>query len=166
NGYGTTFLLAFVLTSLGLTALRILMREPIPPTIRVKSRVIDRVREFPALFAQDRGFVYFMVAQTLAVAGRVAAPFYILYAGHSMALSGKNLGLLSLAFLGADTVTNLGWGLAGDRFGFRSTFITSLGVWIAATALLMAAPAMPGLGLASMGGVTLSINTLIFMAFF
>ncbi|MGI8841682.1 MAG: MFS transporter [Caulobacteraceae bacterium] len=163
NGYGTTFLLAFVVTSLGLTALRLLMREPVPPTVRAKSRVIDRVREFPALIRADRGFMFFMIAQTLAVAGRVAAPFYILYAGRSMALNGQNLGLLSLAYLGADTATNLIWGLTGDRFGFRSTFIGALVVWIGATALLMAAP---GLHLAGFGGPALGVRGLIFIAFF
>jgi MFS family permease len=160
NGYGTTFLLAFVLTSLGLTALRVLMREPEPPTTRAKSRLFDRVREFPVLFTQDRGFMFFMIAQTLATTARVAAPFYILFAGRSMALDGKNLGLVSLAFLGADTATNLGWGLAGDRFGFRSTFVVSVICWMAATALLMAAPAM-GVG---HGGADARI--LIFTAFF
>lgn len=162
NGYGATFLLAFVLTSLGLTALRLLMREPIPPTVREKARLVDRVREFPALFAEDRDFLYFMIAQTLAVAGRVAAPFYILFAGRSMALNGKNLGLVSLAFLGADTVTNLGWGLAGDRFGFRVTFLVSLVVWIAATVLLMAAPEAAA-GSARLG---LDVHAVIFLAFF
>jgi MFS family permease len=169
NGYGVTFLLAFVLTSLGLSALQLLMREPEPPTIRAKGRIIDRIRDFPALFAQDRGFMYFMVAQTLATAGRVAAPFYILFAGHSMPLDGKTLGLVSLAFLGADTVTNLGWGLAGDRFGFRFTFALSLGVWIAGTLLLMTAPALaaayPGVAAGAQGGAP-RVETLIFSAFF
>jgi MFS family permease len=164
NGYSTTFLLAFVLTSLGLTALRLLMREPEPPTVREKGRLIDRIRDFPALFAQDRGFAYFMLAQTLATAGRVAAPFYILFAGRSMALSGGNLGLVSLAFLGADTVTNMGWGLAGDRFGFRSTFVVSLLVWIAATLLLVIAPSSSGAAAAS--GFPLGPQGLIFSAFF
>ena len=171
NGYGVTFLLAFVLTSLGLSALQMLMREPEPPTVRAKSRIMDRVRDFPALFAQDRGFMFFMIAQTLATAGRVAAPFYILYAGHSMQLNGKNLGLVSLAFLGADTVTNLGWGLAGDRFGFRFTFAVALGVWIAGTFLLMAAPSLvavhlPGSGGGAHGGVMLGVRAFILMAFF
>jgi MFS family permease len=171
NGYGVTFLLAFVLTSLGLSALQLLMREPEPPTIRTKSRIIDRIRDFPAMFAQDRGFMFFMIAQTLATAGRVAAPFYILYAGHSMALDGKNLGLVSLAFLGADTVTNLGWGLAGDRFGFRFTFALSLVVWIAGTVLLMAAPGLvavhlPGSGGGAHGGVMLGAKAFILIAFF
>ena len=163
NGYGVTFSLAFILTSLGLTALRVLMREPEPPTIRAKSRVIDRVREFPLLLTQDRGFMFFMIAQTLATAGRVAAPFYILYAGHSMALDGKNLGTVTLIFLGADTVTNMGWGLLGDRFGFRLAFALSLGVWLAGTALLMAAPSMTGFHLASL---PLGVHALIFIAFF
>ena len=140
NGYGTTFLLAFVLTSLGLTALRLLMREPDLPKVREKSRLRDRVREFPAMLAGDRDFLFFMVAQTLATAARVAAPFYILFAGRTMSLDGANLGLVSLAFLGADTVTNLGWGLAGDRFGFRAAFVASLILWVAATALLLTAP--------------------------
>ena len=171
NGYGVTFLLAFILTSLGLTALQLLMREPEPPTIRAKSRILDRLREFPAMFSQDRGFMFFMIAQTLATAGRVAAPFYILYAGHSMQLNGKNLGLVSLAFLGADTVTNLGWGLAGDRFGFRFTFALSLIVWIGGTLLLMAAPSLvsvhlPGSGGGAHGGVMLGAQAFIFMAFF
>jgi MFS family permease len=160
NGYGTTFLLAFVLTSLGLTALRILMREPEPPTTRAKSRLFDRVREFPIMLTQDRAFMFFMIAQTLATTARVAAPFYILFAGRSMVLDGKNLGLVSLAFLGADTVTNLGWGLAGDRFGFRSTFIVSVACWIAATALLMAAPAMGAHHL------SLDVRSVILLAFF
>jgi MFS family permease len=165
NGYGVTFLLAFVLTSLGLSALQMLMREPEPPTVRAKARLIDRMREFPTLFTQDRGFLYFMVAQTLATAGRVAAPFYILFAGHSIRLDGKNLGLLSLAFLGADTVTNLGWGLAGDRFGFRFTFAVALGVWIAGTILLMAAPAL-GAGGARHGGGGMDAKAFILLAFF
>ncbi len=158
NGYGVTFLLAFVLTSLGLTALRLLMREPEPPTVRTRARVLDRMREFPELFRQDRGFSYFMLAQTLAMAARVAAPFYILFAGHSMALNGQNLGLVSLAFLGADTVTNLGWGFAGDRFGFRLTFIVSLVLWAAATVLLVAAPLL--------AGPALAVTVPIFLAFF
>jgi MFS family permease len=144
NGYGTTFLLAFVLTSLGLTALRLLMREPDLPRVREKSRIMDRVRDFPGMLRADRDFLFFMVAQTLATAARVAAPFYILFAGRTMSLDGANLGLVSLAFLGADTVTNLGWGLAGDRFGFRAAFVASLILWIASTGLLLAAPGMGG----------------------
>ena len=156
-------------------AFRMLMREPEPPTIRAKSRVMDRVREFPALFAQDRSFAFFMLAQTLATATGTASRrrLYILYAGHTMQLNGKNLGLVSLAFLGADTVTNLGWGLAGDRFGFRFTFAVSLVVWICRArsaadrrALSLTSVHLPGSGGGAHGGIMLGAEAFIFMAFF
>ncbi len=139
NGYATTFALAFVLTSLGLTAFRFLFREPIPPTIRPKMAMWDRVQEFPALIRKDRGFLYFMIARTFAIAGRAAAPFFIIYAGLTIHVSGTVIGLLSLVYLGADTLTNLGWGYAADKFGFKSTFVGALAFWIVAAALMMSA---------------------------
>lgn len=167
NGYGVTFLLAFGLTSLGLTALRMLMNEPEPPRVRPKTPFFRRVREFPVLLHEDRGFLYFMIAQTCAVAGRIAAPFYILFAQETIELTGANLGYLSLAYLGADVVTNLAWGTAGDRFGFRSTFIGAMALWIGATLLLMSAdslalilPAFFGLGAAA-SGFMMSTQTMV-----
>lgn len=167
NGYGVTFLTAFVLTSLGLTALRLLLREPEPPTVRAKAAVFDRVKEFPQLLRDDRGFMYFMIAQTLAVSGRIAAPFYILYASHTMRLDGANLGLVSLVYLGADTLTNLGWGVTGDKFGFRVAFIGAMALWIASTLLLLDAHgialvllAFLGLG-AAQSGFLMSTQTLV-----
>lgn len=166
NGYATTFLLAFVLTSLGLSALSILMREPIPPTVRAKARVRDRLREAPQLFRDDPAFFFFTVTLILAMAGRAAAPFYILYASQTIELTGANIGLLSLAFLGADTMANLIWGYAGDRFGFRAIFIASISLWAGATLLLMNVHDMTwifvafvGLG-ASQGGYMMAASTM------
>lgn len=137
NGYATTFLLSFGLTTAGLIALSLLMREPEPPSVRVKRAIHERMRDLPPLFRADPAFLYFTIAMMLAIAGRAAAPFYILFAGHTLPLSGANIGLFSLAFLGADTVSNLVWGYAGDRFGFRVIFMASLAVWAAATLLLL-----------------------------
>jgi len=167
NGYGVTFLAAFVLTSLGLTALTMLLREPEPPTVRAKAAVFDRIKDFPQLLREDRGFMFFMIAQTLAVSGRIAAPFYILFAQHVMKLDGANLGLVSLVYLGADTLTNLGWGLTGDKFGFRVAFIGAMALWIASTVLLLAAHSTPvvllaflGLG-AAQSGFLMSTQTMV-----
>jgi MFS family permease len=143
NGYATTFALAFLLTSLGLTAFRFLFKEPIPPTIRPKMPMMDRVREFPALLKKDHGFFYFMIARTFAIAGRAAAPFFIIYAGTVIHVSGTVIGLLSLVYLGSDTLTNLGWGYAADRFGFKATFVGALLFWISAAALIMNAHTLP-----------------------
>jgi MFS family permease len=167
NGYGATFLLAFVLTSLGLTALQVLMREPIPPSVRAQMSIKARLREFPSLLRGDPGFRYFLIAQTFAVSGRIATPFYVLYASKTLTMTGTNLGLLSLAYLGADTASNLVWGYLGDRRGFRSIMIVALGLWIAATLLLLSMHSVSsifvafcGLG-AAQAGYLMSATTMI-----
>jgi len=81
--------------------------------------------------------MYFLLVQMLATASRLAVPFYIIYAGSTIELTGGNLGLLSLAYLGADTLSNLLWGYMGDKTGFRLILLLSLVAWIAATLLLM-----------------------------
>jgi len=167
NGYGATFMLAFVLTSLGLTALHVLMREPEPPTLRPQMALRERAREFPALLRTNPGFRTFLIAQVFAVAGRIATPFYVLYASKSIAITGANLGLLSLAYLGADTVANLVWGYTGDRVGFRAILIAALTIWGASTILLLNgtgfAPlliAFCGLG-AAQSGYLMSVSTMV-----
>lgn len=168
NGYSATFLVAFVLTSLGLAALGFLMREPDLPTLRPPMRMRDRLRQFPALLKADNGFRYFMIARTFAIAGRVAAPFYIIYVSHSISLSGYNLGLLTFSYLIADTVTNVAWGYLADFSGFRSSFIGALILWIGATVLLMHAGTLPvffaaffGLGAAN-SGYQMSAQNIVF----
>lgn len=167
NGYGVTFIFAFILTSLGLSALNMLLREPEPPTTRSQSRLRERLADFPRLIAADRGYKYFLIVQMMATAARMAVPFYIIYAGDSIALTGGNLGLLSLAFLGADTLSNLVWGYLGDKTGFRLILLLSIASWIAATVLLMGVHDMVwifvaffGLG-AAQSGYMMSAQTMI-----
>lgn len=137
NGYSTTFTLAFILTSLGLTAFRFLVREPEPPSIRSRSSIRERVRDLVPMLHGNPDFLYFMVARTFAIASRVAQPFYIIYVGKQIGFSGDVVGSLSLAFLGADTVMSVGWGYLADRYGFRSNFVIALAFWISSTVLLM-----------------------------
>jgi MFS family permease len=137
NGYATTFLLAFVLTSIGLVALQVLIREPDAPAKRAAMPWRDRVREFPALL-ENPDFRHFLVAQAFATAGRVGLPFWTIYVGDRLGLSGALIGGLSLAFLGADTLSNLAWGQLGDRLGFRGVYLAALASTLAGIALLIA----------------------------
>lgn len=167
NGYGTTFVFAFILTSLGLSALQMLLKEPEPPTTRTQAKFRDRLREFPRLITEDRAYAYFLVVQMLASSARIATPFYILYVGASMHMTGKLLGLLSMAFIGADALSNLVWGYLGDKTGFRLVLLFSIFAWAAATVLLIEvhAPwaiflAFFGLG-AGQSGYNMSAQTMI-----
>jgi MFS family permease len=163
-GYSYTFILAFVLTTCGLLALAF-TREPVPPTLRPRSTVGRRLRELPALLRADRAFSRYVAARSLATAGRMALPFYILYAGASMALTGANLGILTVAFTLAATVSNLLWGNLADRYGFRLVCLLSIGLWIVATLVLiisdgltMTALVFVGIGSAVQGFQHASMN--------
>lgn len=136
NGYATTFFLAFVLTSLGLTVLRLRMVEPVPVSVRSPMRFLDRVKTFPQLL-EDHGYRWFILAEACCVCARIAGPFYILYAGRQLGLSGIVIGELSLAYLGADTVSNLLWGHLGDRTGYRATFTLAAALWAGGIILLL-----------------------------
>jgi signal transduction histidine kinase/predicted MFS family arabinose efflux permease len=134
NGYAATFLLAFVLTAMGLTLLY-LVREPDAPSVRAPVSVRERLADLPILL-QDRAFAMYFWAQTLATLGTLALPFYILFVGKTQGLSGEKIGLLSLALLVSQTVANLGWGALADRLGFKAVFVPALLMWAGATIAL------------------------------
>ena len=89
QGYSWTFMLAFVLTSVGLLLL-LMVREPEPPTVKIKQGLLQRLGEVPQLLRDDPAFTRYFLARSLATMGRMAMPFYILYAGQSIGLSGQN----------------------------------------------------------------------------
>ena len=167
NGYSTTFVFAFLLTSAGLWALQLLLKEPEPPTVRPQSRFRDRLKDFPQLISQDKAYAAFLVVQMLATSARIATPFYILYVGKVIGADGATLGLLSFAFLGADTASNLVWGYLGDKTGFRLVLIVSIIGWVGATLMLLnlhePAPIFAAFALlgASLSGYMMAANTMI-----
>jgi MFS family permease len=122
-----------------------LMREPEPASVRERKSLRERMKDFPALIRDDKGFAWFMVARSLAMGSRIGQPFFFLYGTYVLGISaemqpelfGTTLAILSLAYMGADTVTNLIWGYLSDRQGFRSTFVISLAINIVGVAALM-----------------------------
>ena len=135
-GYSWVFLLAFVLTSVGL-ALLLFIREPEPPTVQRKQNLLARLHDLPQLLRDDPAFTRYFLARSLATMGRMAMPFYILYAGQSLGLTGQLLGMVTFAFTLAGTVSNLVWGSIADRTGFRLVFLLSIAMWVIATLLLI-----------------------------
>lgn len=136
-GYGWVFVLAFVLTTTGLLVLA-LVREPQPPTVAERESLQQQLQRLPQFLSAEPDFRRFVIARSVATLGRMALPFYILYAGQNLGLSGQVLAALTIAFTIAATISNLIWGLLADRFGFRACFLISVALWIAATVTLMA----------------------------
>lgn len=163
-GYAHTFLLAFVLTSVGLF-LFAFTREPSPPKLRKPATFLKRFQEIPALLRSDHVFKNYIWARSLATMGRMAAPFYIIYAGINIGITGQTLGLLTFAFTLSGTLSNLIWGAIADRYGFRIVLLLSLVIWIASTLALIAASELGpisfifcGIGAAFQGFQQASIN--------
>ena len=136
NGYATTFLFAFVLTSAGLVVLKTMIREPAAPVSRPQMRMLDRIRQFPELL-QDRDFAWFLVVQCFSTMARVGAPFWTVYAGVQLGLDGALIGGLSFLFLGSDTISNVLWGPLGDRWGFKLVYVLALVSSVAGVSLLI-----------------------------
>ena len=166
NGFATTFLLAFVLTSFGLMML-LGIREPEPPQVREPSRVADRLRELPALLRSDRGFTLYFIARSLATMGRMAVPFYFVYAGREVGITGESLAILTPCFLLANSTANLPWGQLADRRGFRLVFLASISLWIGSVVVLMASSTILGFAIsfvgigAGLGGFMMSAQNMV-----
>jgi MFS family permease len=142
NGYAAAFLLAFVLTELGLVAMMFL-REPETPEVRERTGM-SRLRDLPALVRGDANFAVFLAACVLGGFGRMALPYYVLYAAKHLDLTGTMQGQLTAAFLLASTVLNL-LGLARRSPRFRAVFLGSLAIWIAGTCALFGIDSYQGL---------------------
>ncbi len=138
NGYSATFLTSFCLTSLGLMVL-LFIREPQPPVMRKATKLRHRFRELPDLLRADPAYTRFFMARAMSALGMISAPFFILYAGDRVGMSGANIGVLTIAFMLAQTSTNLVWGALADRKGNRFVFIAAVTVWMSASLIVMMA---------------------------
>jgi MFS family permease len=143
NGYASTFMLAFILTSIGITALNF-MREPQSLSVRSQpSSLLGRLGDIPAMLRADPNYRRFFYARALGALGTAAVPFYILHVGNFINLSGAALGYFSLAFLLPQTFSNLFWGKIADAKGYRLLFLLSVGLWCLSTVLLIVGTTLP-----------------------
>lgn len=164
QGYGYTFLLAFALASAGLLFL-MLMREPAQPDTRPFIPISQRMQAAVTIMREDRRFMRYVLGRFLGNAGRMAVPFYILYASENIQITGQTLGILTLSFTFASTISNLVWGAIGDRTGFIPVLLGTLSLWVLSTLLLMNVSdlwnitlAFVGIGAAFQGFQNASVN--------
>ena len=136
NGYGTVFLLAFLVAVMGLAAM-LITREPEATYVRPREsprRVLIRIAR---LMRTDPAFARFFSVRALGSFGNMATPFYILFAQSQMEVTGAVIGLVTMVWMLASNTTSLAWGAMADRMGNRVVLIATLGVWIAAHVYLM-----------------------------
>ena len=128
DGYAALFLLAFLIATLGIGALAF-TKEPTGIALRKRENVIQSFKSLPGLLRENPAFARFFVVGTLGSIGRMAMPFYILYASTQMDISGAILGVLTTIWMLAGTATNIVWGSIADRSGYRLVLIITLSLW-------------------------------------
>ena len=114
------------------------VREPEPPEMKEQLSLRRQLREVPQMLKAEKSFRSFIVARTIATMGKMAMPFYILFAGQSIGLTGATLGMVTFAFTMSGTVSNLLWGFIADRRGFRLVLLITVALWIISTMILLA----------------------------
>lgn len=167
HSYAATYLMAFVFTSVGLGFFA-MSREPATPTVLKKNTVSERLRSLPAFVRQDRNFSCYCVCRAVGSLALMSNPFFILYVGNEMPISGAELGQLTFCFYIAQTSGNLLLGRIADQRGFRLVFLISMSVWtLAMLALLLATASYPlavvvflALG-AGIGGFRMSMANMV-----
>ena len=109
------------------------MSEESAGNVAERRSAMEHFRGMPAFLRAEPEFARFVLARSLSNFGRMALPFYILYAGQAIGLSGETLASLTVSFTLAATFANLFWGWLADRHGFRLCLLLSIALWVAAT---------------------------------
>ena len=136
DGYAALFLLAFFIALLGIIVF-IFTKEPTGIDLRKRENIQQSFKSLKPLFRTNPHFARFFLVTVLGSIGRMAMPFYILFAGTRMELSGAMLGLLTTIWMLSGTVTNLLWGEIADRKGYRVVMIITLALWVIAHCQLL-----------------------------
>ncbi len=144
NGYGSVFLIAFGIATLGLGALAF-TRETETSVVRPRESTRETLRAIPGLLRDNPDFGRFFIARALGSFGRMALPFYILYAGTRMELTGTVLGLLTTIWMITSSTSNLFWGLLADRRGYRIVMIATLAIWTLSHVQLLFVESLSGI---------------------
>jgi MFS family permease len=166
NGYASVFLISFTMAAIGLFSL-LMIREPESPEVRPQQPFVSRLREVPALWSTDADYRAYMWARALGAGGRLAVPYYAIYATQQLHLPIESIGWVTAAYVVSQNLSVMAWGLVGDRHGFRRVLGAALLIWTGATLLLMYSAGLTpvlagfvGLG-AGLGGFELACTNLV-----
>ena len=136
NGYSSLFLLAFAITTVGLLALA-LTREPRAEAVRGRESLGATFRAVGPILRRQPAFRRFFIARAFGSCGRMALPFYILFIGTRLELTGAVLGLLTTVWMITSSAANLFWGLVADRRGYKIVMLATLASWTASHVQLL-----------------------------
>jgi len=154
--YAICFVLAFLAVMISFAGLA-LTREPASPTVKPRTSQWEYLRRLPALLRQDRNYVRYLIARTVANLGSMAAGFFMVYGKESIPGALEQVGTLTAILVGSQAAMNVVWGLVGDRMGHKVVLVGAAAAMAAAAAVALWAPSVAGLW-AAFGLLGLSLS--------
>lgn len=87
--------------------------EPLPVYLKKLAKILK----------EDKTFLYFIIALSIALIGGAAAAFRIVYAKNIMNITAKDVAFLTLLWVMSRAVSSFVWGFVNDRKSYRFTMI-------------------------------------------
>lgn len=124
NNFSLCFLLAFLMTSVSLTAFSF-YREPAYPVIKKRMAWRDYLKGLRRILRENKNYSYCLLANIILCFVAMATPFYALYGIEKLKAPEGWIGIFTALLLGAQTITFILWGYLGDRQGYKGVMVLS-----------------------------------------
>ena len=135
NNFSLCFLLAFLMTSVSLSAFSF-YREPTYPVIKERMAWGRYLKGLGRILRENKDYSYCLLANIILCFVAMSTPFYALYGIERLKAPEGWIGGFTALLLGAQTMTYVLWGYLGDRQGYKGVMV--LGALFAGSAAVLA----------------------------
>lgn len=111
--------------------------EPPSPAVGAAMSPLAVIRSAPALLRGTPEYRWFIGARLLTNAGRIAEPFYVIFATEQLGLSDGVAGLFIALWAVSGSLSNLVWGRLTDRRGNRPLILASAALMVVAPSAML-----------------------------
>jgi len=158
-GFAYCFLVAFSLQVCSWAFLAI-VREPEDPVAREATSFGRYLADLPTIVRSDRNFELYLISSIVLSLGALGSPFYIVAAISDLNPSGEIIGLFTALYTGVQAITNVLWGILGDRYGHKRVLQLGAAIELSAGALAAFASSTSTYGLVFLlSGISVSAFT-------
>jgi len=141
-GFSLCFLSTFIFALLSWVFLAG-VREPPRKVPEARKGGMEYMRSIPTVLRNDRNFSLYIVSTVFLGFSAMATAFYTAYAMDKLHPTGEEIGFFTSAFLASQAVSNILWGLLGDRKGHKIVVESAATLNIAAALLTITANSLP-----------------------
>ena len=143
NNFAILFALAFIATAISWVGLAS-NREPPSLIIKEEIPLTRYLRQLPTVLRENHNYRRFLISRTMIYLGAMASSFFIVYGTERFSSDATSVAALTATMtavmVASKAVTNVVWGLMGDRMGHKVVLTASaFGMALAALVAWMAA---------------------------